>query len=91
MADVISNIKLLMEWQPVLQLLSQLSAAKDPAQRAELLVRLLQKLADRTPTQADDLLLRKLDAVLKTPAGAELFDFFVAAFVHLSTMETPHA
>ncbi|NBV87919.1 MAG: hypothetical protein EBR88_00115 [Betaproteobacteria bacterium] len=91
MPDVLTSIKALVEWQPVLQILSQLSAAKDTAQRASLWVKLLQKLAARTPSPADDALLEKLDAVLKTPAGADLFEFLLSAVTHLATMEPPHA
>ena len=91
MSDLVNNLKLMVEWGPALSLLSQLSAAKDSAQRADMLVKLLQTVAAKTPTQSDDILLKKLDAVLDTPAGADLFDYVVAGLKGLAEMEVKHA
>lgn len=87
MGDVLGNIKLAVEWAPVLSVLSKLSAAKDSAQKADLLVKLLQGFAAKTPTNIDDVLLAKIDAALDTPAGADLFDYIVGLLKTLAEAE----
>ena len=91
MSDLVNNLRLMVEWGPALSLLSQLSAAKDSAKRADMLVKLLQTAAAKTPTQFDDVLLKKLDAALDTPAGADLFDYVVAGLKGLAELEVNHA
>lgn len=84
MSDIAGNLRALIVWAPVLQLLSKLSVAKDAAQRAEIVIDLLKAMALRTATPVDDAFLARLDAVLRTAEGAALFDYLFSA---LSGME----
>lgn len=88
MPSAVAKIQTLMEWAPVLQLVSKLSAAKDAAQKAEVLIQILKALAVKTATPVDDAFLARLDAALRTPEGAQLFDYI---FAHLASMEIDDA
>jgi hypothetical protein len=88
MPSAVAKIQTLMEWAPVLQLLSKLSAAKDAAQKAEVSIQILKALAVKTATPVDDAFLALLDAALRTPEGVQLFDYI---FAHLASMEIDNA
>lgn len=88
MPSAVEKIQTLIEWAPVLQLLSKLSAATDAAQKVEIGLQLLKALAVKTATPVDDAFLERLAAALRTPEGARLFAYLFAALAHLDNMET---
>jgi len=88
MPSAVEKIQTLIAWAPVLQLLSKLSGAKDAAQKADVLIQILKALAAKTATPVDDAFLARLDAVLRTPEGAQLFDYI---FANLASMEIDNA
>jgi hypothetical protein len=88
MPSAVEKIQTLIAWAPVLQLLSKLSGAKDAAQKADVLIQILKALAAKTATPVDDAFLARLDAALRTPEGAQLFDYI---FANLASMEIDNA
>jgi len=69
---MLDNVRLLVEWAPLLGYAKRLSAATEDRQRAEVIADALEWLASRTGNRLDDELARHLAAVLKTPEGAAL-------------------
>jgi hypothetical protein len=69
---MLDNIRLAMEWAPLLGYGRRLSAATDARQRAEVIADALEWLASRTGNRLDDELAAHIAAVLKTPEGAAL-------------------
>jgi hypothetical protein len=76
MATVGEKIAALVEWAPVLSLLSDISAAKTNKDKAVEVIKLLTFVARKTKTPVDDDVLERIEAVLLSPAGEELF-FYV--------------
>lgn len=75
MPSVTEKISILLQWTPVLNYLIAISSAKPGRDRVYRAFDLLDFLASKTPTPADNELLDRLRAVLLTPAGAELLDY----------------
>jgi hypothetical protein len=69
---MLDNVRLLVEWAPLLGYGRRLSAATDDRQRAEVIADALEWLASRTGNRLDDELAAHIAAVLKTPEGAAL-------------------
>jgi hypothetical protein len=72
---MLDNIRLAMEWAPLLGYGRRLSAATDARHRAEVIADALEWLASRTVNRQDDEFARLLAAVLKTQEGAALAGF----------------
>lgn len=71
------KLRLLVDWAPALQLLSEISTAKTPYAKAEAALDLISFAATKTSTPMDDELAERIKAVLLSPSGAELFDYVV--------------
>lgn len=75
MATVADRIQALVEWAPVLSLLSEISAATTTKDKANKVLDALRFVAKKTDTPLDDDLLERVQAVLVSPEGAALFDY----------------
>jgi hypothetical protein len=69
---MLDNVRLLVEWAPLLGYGRRLSAATDDRQRSEVIADALEWLSSKTGNRIDDELSGLLAAVLKTPEGAAL-------------------
>lgn len=69
---MLDNVRLLVEWAPLLGYAKRLSTAKDDGERANVIADALEWLASRTGNRMDDELAARIAAVLKTPQGAAL-------------------
>jgi hypothetical protein len=70
-----TNLRLLIEWAPALQLLSAVGAAKPGVERMMQIVKLAEFLTTKTSTGVDDRLVRLLTDILLTPQGQALVDY----------------
>jgi hypothetical protein len=66
------NVRLLVEWAPLLGYAKRLSAAVDDGGRADTIADAIEWLASKTGNRLDDELARLVAAVLHTPQGAAL-------------------
>ncbi len=87
MITLADKIRLLVEWAPGLSLLSALSTAQTPADRADAALRLMQFVATKTATPIDDEVVARLRAVLQTKEGYELFEYVVRLATVLTIKE----
>jgi hypothetical protein len=87
--SVAEKIKLLVEWAPALSLLSVISAAETPRDRAAGALKLMRFVATKTTTQVDDDLVERVEACLLSPQGDELFRYIVALVMAISSAEVP--
>ena len=87
MAKVADLYRLVTEWGPALSMLSALSAAASPKERASLVVRLARFAATKTETKVDDVLLEKVQAVIESQPGAELVEALLVVFQGLASAE----
>jgi hypothetical protein len=75
MPSIPSQIRLLIEWVPALNIFSAIAAAKRGQERAVQVSRLAEFLASKTETDADDRLVRLITDILLTPQGGALVDY----------------
>jgi hypothetical protein len=75
--STLQKVKLLIDWAPLLALLEQVAKAPGNQDKALALVTTLRWLAKKTETANDDKALDHLEAVLKTPEGAAIVNFFI--------------
>ncbi len=87
MISLSDKIRLLVEWAPGLSLLSALSAARTPADRADAALKLMQFVATKTATPIDDEVVARLRALLQTKEGYELFEYVVGLVSALTVKE----
>lgn len=83
------KLRLLVDWAPALQLLSEISTAASPYAKAEAALGLISFAATKTSTPMDDELTERVKAVLLSPAGAELFDYVVRLVNAAMSAEVP--
>jgi hypothetical protein len=74
--SIIDKVRLLAAWAPLLAKLEAVALAKTPAEKALALVAALRLAADKTPTDKDNNVLDRIEAVLKTPEGQALVEWF---------------
>lgn len=70
-----TNLRLLIEWSPALQLLSAISAAKPGVERLIQVAKLAEFLTAKTATSVDDRLVRLVTDILLTSQGQALVDY----------------
>lgn len=70
-----TNLRLLIEWAPALQLLSAVGAAKPGVERMIQIVKLAEFLTTKTATGVDDRLVRLITDILLTQQGQALVDY----------------
>lgn len=75
MPSISANIKLLIEWMPVLNIASAIGAAKPGQPRAVEIAKLAEFLTQKTENTVDDQLVRLITAILLTPQGGALVDY----------------
>lgn len=73
-----SQIRLLLEWAPALQLLPAIAASAPGQARAVEIVRLLEFLATKSDVHVDDEILRMVREILLTKPGSELADYIAS-------------
>lgn len=71
------KLRLLVDWAPALQLLSAISAANAPKDKAAAVLALIRFVATKTETPIDDELAERVEAVLLSPSGDALFSYIV--------------
>ena len=74
--SLVGKIALLAQWAPLLAKLEAISVAKTPAEKAVAIIAALRMAADKTPTDKDNDLLTLVEAVIKTPEGLALVNWF---------------
>lgn len=89
MAKVADKIRLIVDWAPALSLVSEISAAKSSKGRADAALKLMRFVATKTETPIDDDLLERIEAVLVSPQGEELFRYCCALIEGIANMEVP--
>lgn len=87
MATVAQKVKQLVEWAPALSLLSEISAASTAKERVDGALKLMRFVATKTQTPIDDELLERLEAVLLSSQGQELFQYIVTLVTAVSFAE----
>lgn len=78
MATVADKVKALIDWAPALSILSEISGAQTAKERAVAACKLMRFVATRTATKVDDDLVERVEALLLSPQGDELFQYIVA-------------
>jgi hypothetical protein len=74
--SIVGKIALLAQWAPLLAKLEAVAVAKTPAEKAVAIIAALRLAADKTPTNKDNDLLTLVEAVIKTPEGLALVNWF---------------
>lgn len=74
--SIVTKIALLVQWAPMLAKLEAVSAAKAPQDKAIAMVSALKLAAGKTNTDKDNDVLELIEAVLKTPEGVALVNWF---------------
>lgn len=74
--SIIDKVKLLAAWAPMLAKLEAVAVAKTPHEKAIALVAALRLCADQTKTSKDNNVLDRVEAILKTPEGQALIEWF---------------
>jgi hypothetical protein len=74
--SIIDKVKLLVAWAPMLAKLEAVATAKTPQEKALALVAALRLCADQTSTTKDNSVLDHVEAILKTPEGQALIEWF---------------
>jgi hypothetical protein len=72
------NLRLLIEWSPLLSLLSDVAAATDREERVLAIANSARWLARRTETDIDDELVDRLEALLTSEEFQDLADYLVS-------------
>lgn len=75
--SIVDKVRLLAAWAPMLAKLEAVALAKNPQDKALALVAALRLAADKTTTVKDNDVLDKVEALLKTPEGKALVEWFV--------------
>jgi len=74
--SIMDKVKLLVAWAPMLAKLEAVATAKTPQEKALALVSALRLCADQTSTTKDNNVLDHVEAILKTPEGQALIEWF---------------
>lgn len=77
MPTIADKVKLLVDWAPVLSILSEISGATTPHDRVAGVLKLTRFLATRTATPIDDEIVAKIESCLLSPEGQALVDCVV--------------
>jgi len=74
--SIVGKIALLAQWAPMLAKLEAVAVAKTPAEKAVAIIAALRMAADSTTTSKDNDVLALIEAVIKTPEGLALVNWF---------------
>jgi len=83
----IEDIRMLVEWAPLLGYARQYSAATDAGKQNAVIGDALEWLASRTKCRLDDELAGHVAAVLKTSEGAALVRWFVSVAAEMESVD----
>lgn len=72
---ILEQLRLLANWGPLLGHLQQVATAPSPRDKALAILGALMFAAGKTNTKVDDEVVKHLEAVLRSPEGAALFDW----------------
>ena len=75
---ILDQLRLLAQWGPLLSYLQAIATAPTARSRAEAALAALLFAAGKTDTKIDDDLISHLEGILKSPQGAEFFDWLIA-------------
>lgn len=89
MPSLSEKLRVLVEWSPLIGLASEISVASTPMDRALKISAALRWVAGKTNTGIDDEVIDLLEAVLKSPEGAALFDYLVGLSLAVAKAEVP--
>lgn len=87
MPSLNEKLRVLVEWSPLIGMVSEISAAKTPLDRALKVSNALRWLARKTDTPVDDEMIVLLEAILRTTEGQAFFDYMVKLGESLSQAE----
>lgn len=87
MASVAEKIRLLVEWSPLIGLVSAVTGASTPLDRALKIFAVLRWVAAKTDTPLDDDVVNLLEEILKTPEGQALFDYLSSLVMSLAQQD----
>jgi hypothetical protein len=74
--SIVGKIALLAQWAPLLAKLEAVAVAKTPSEKAVAIIAALRMAADSTATSKDNDVLTLIEAVIKTPEGLALVNWF---------------
>jgi uncharacterized protein YfdQ (DUF2303 family) len=74
--SIVGKIALLAQWAPMLAKLEAVAVAKTPTEKAVAIIAALRMAADSTTTSKDNDVLTLIEAVIKTPEGLALVNWF---------------
>lgn len=89
MPSVSEKIRVLVEWSPLIGLVSEITGASTPLDRALKISAALRWVATKTETRIDDEMVDLLEAVLKSPEGDALFHYLVRLGTAVAQQEVP--
>jgi hypothetical protein len=89
MPSLNEKLRVIVEWSPLIGYASEISAATTPLDRALKISAALKWVSLKTQTGVDDELVELLEAVLRSPEGAALFDYLVRLVSDLAKAEIP--
>jgi hypothetical protein len=75
MPSIAEKLRVIVEWSPLIGMVSDISAASTPLERALKIFAVLRWVAEKTDSAIDDDLVNMLEDILKTPEGAALFEY----------------
>lgn len=75
MKGLTDNIRLLIEWAPILQIFSAIASSKPGSERVIQVARLAEFMTTKTENKVDDQLVRLLTAILLTPQADALVQY----------------
>lgn len=87
MPSIAEKLRVLVEWSPLIGLVSAVTGASTPLDRALKIFAVLRWVADKTDTHIDDHVVDLLEDILKTPEGQALFDYVQALVANLAQQE----
>jgi hypothetical protein len=87
MPSIAEKLRVLVEWSPLIGLVSGVTGASTPLDRALRIFAVLRWVADKTGTEIDDQLVDLLEDILRTPEGQALFDYVQALATNLAKQE----
>jgi len=74
--SIVDKVRLIAAWAPLLGRLEAVAAAKTPQEKGLAIIAALRLAADKTATAKDNNVLDHLEALLKTPEGKAVAEWF---------------
>lgn len=87
MPSIAEKLRVLVEWSPLIGLVSDITGASTPLDRALKIFAVLRWGADKTGTEIDDQLVDLIEDILRTPEGQALFEYVKGLVSNLAQQE----